>query len=299
MEVSVIIPVYNVQETIEDCISSLLSQSLSSENYEIIVVDNNSTDNTKRIIKKLPVRYVYEAYPSVYKARNTGVAFSSGDIIAFIDGDCIADKDWLPEGINVMQTYEIAAGKINPLSAKKNYLYYYDLIVLRAEPEKINKDINICAGNFFVSRKLFEELGGFKNTIVTAGDSLLSMEAKKRGYPIGFAPRAIVYHPVDPFRIRFGRCFREGKGAILKDNYKLVKAYKHAKLRLYLSKILNFIRITKAKLVLVKEAYQKKHISSPKMIILSLLVILFVINEYAGVVVAKYFRNLNSLLAIR
>ena len=299
MQVSVIIPVYNAQETIENCICSLFNQSLSSEYYEIIVVDNNSSDSTKKILKKLPVHYVYEANPSVYKARNTGVAISSGDIIAFLDGDCIASKDWLAEGIKVMENYEIAAGKIYPLPSKKKYLYYYDVIVLRAYPKKVNEDINICAGNFFVSRKLFEQIGGFISSIVTAGDSLLSMQAKTRGYRVGLAPKAIVYHPVDPYRIRLGRCFREGKGSILKDNYKLAKADKLEKRMLYFSKILNFIRIMKNRLMLVQDAHLKKYISRKEMIILSLFVIIFIINEYAGVLAAKYFKNLTSLLAIR
>ena len=78
--ISVIVPLYNAGKTLDACIQSILNQNYPKKNYEIIVVDNHSTDNSADIIKKYPVQYVFEKFPSPFKARNTGVKQSKGDI---------------------------------------------------------------------------------------------------------------------------------------------------------------------------------------------------------------------------
>ena len=90
MKISVIVPVRNNEEMIGDCIESLLAQDYPKEDYEIIVVDNNSTDKTTDIIKKYPVKYLHEEKTGRGIARNTAVKTAFGEIIAFTDSDYIA-----------------------------------------------------------------------------------------------------------------------------------------------------------------------------------------------------------------
>lgn len=82
---------------LEDTLLSLVKQTRIPE--EVIVVDNGSSDNTKEIAAnfsgKLNIKYILEREKGVPAARNTGIKSSSGDIIAFIDDDCLADKEWL------------------------------------------------------------------------------------------------------------------------------------------------------------------------------------------------------------
>jgi len=96
--VSVIIPVHNGQQTLGQCLSSVLGQAYAR--YEVIVVDNNSTDKTKEIIvgfqaKHKHLSYVFEPHKSRGAARNAGVKAARGDVIAMIDADCTAPSDWL------------------------------------------------------------------------------------------------------------------------------------------------------------------------------------------------------------
>ena len=104
--ISVVVPVLNGQATIKDCVKSLLSQSYPSARYEIIIVDNGSTDRTIRILNSCQnsLRLLRETKKGSYAARNTGISCAAGSIIAFTDSDCIADKDWL---IHISKPFQI------------------------------------------------------------------------------------------------------------------------------------------------------------------------------------------------
>ncbi|MAF13992.1 MAG: hypothetical protein CMI53_03820 [Parcubacteria group bacterium] len=96
--VSVIVPVYNGASTLVRCLESLASQTYS--NYEVIVVDNNSTDKSKDIInsyenRNKKFRYIFESKKSRGNARNTGIKNAKGEILLFTDADCIVPNDWI------------------------------------------------------------------------------------------------------------------------------------------------------------------------------------------------------------
>ena len=99
---SVIIPVYNGQATLKKCLDSVLDQTY--DNYEIIVVDNNSHDNSKNIIEEFKtkdqrIKYVFEKRQGVGLARNAGLDKAQGDIILFLDSDCTVPQNWIAEMI--------------------------------------------------------------------------------------------------------------------------------------------------------------------------------------------------------
>ncbi len=96
--VSIIVPVYNGEKTLAQCLDAVLKQTYPS--YEVIVVDNHSTDRTKEIIgsfqeKSDKVCYVFEGYRRRGAARNAGIRVAKGDIIAMIDADCLPPSDWI------------------------------------------------------------------------------------------------------------------------------------------------------------------------------------------------------------
>ncbi len=94
--ISVIVPVYNSEEFLEACIQGLLAQCYPEGAYEIIMVDNNSTDGSIGIISRYPrIRLFREQRQGAYAARNRGLEKAKGSIIAFTDSDCIPDADWL------------------------------------------------------------------------------------------------------------------------------------------------------------------------------------------------------------
>src|SRR3990167_5093364 len=101
IDISVIVPFHNAEKHIEQCITALLSQSFPSSFYEIIMVDNNSTDNSIKVIMKYPqIKLLSEKKQGSYAARNRGVAESKGSVIAFTDSDCIPVPEWLGRNLS-------------------------------------------------------------------------------------------------------------------------------------------------------------------------------------------------------
>lgn len=93
--ISVIVPTYNEESNIEQCLQSLANQSIPRSEYEIIVVDGNSKDRTREIAEKYADLVFIQTRKKVGGARNDGAEASKGDIIATTDADCIIPRDWL------------------------------------------------------------------------------------------------------------------------------------------------------------------------------------------------------------
>ena len=113
--ISIIVPVYNAQSCIAGLVESLLGQNHPEKLTEIIIVDNNSTDQTKEIIKQYPVILLEEnEIQSSYAARNKGIRCAHGEILAFIDADCIAAENWIAEGVMALENGDgdIVGGKV-------------------------------------------------------------------------------------------------------------------------------------------------------------------------------------------
>ena len=185
MYISVVVPFHNVEEYIEDCISALLSQHYPQDCYEIILVDNNSTDRTAEIARRYPqVKLLSESKVGPYAARNRGVAKSKGAIVAFTDSDCSPHEDWLQRiteamfdsvvcivqgrqrfareslGLSILSDYE-AEKAAYTFSAKTKEIYYgytNNMAVRRDVFDKIGPflELNRGADTVFVHRVIAE-----------------------------------------------------------------------------------------------------------------------------------------------
>src|SRR3989344_8376979 len=110
--VSVIIPTYNRSKTLKNTIKSLVSQSFDKEKYEILVVDNDSNDDTKEVVEKIIketdgnplIKYIFEGNAGVHFARNRGAKEAKNEILYFTDDDMEADRNVLEELIKVFHT---------------------------------------------------------------------------------------------------------------------------------------------------------------------------------------------------
>lgn len=93
--ISVVVPVYNGEHTLCDCLRSLETQNISRSSYEIIVVDDGSSDRSAAIAASSGVRVIRQANAGPAAARNAGVATSNAEWVAFTDADCVASRGWL------------------------------------------------------------------------------------------------------------------------------------------------------------------------------------------------------------
>lgn len=123
MDVSIIVPVYNSRKFLPGLIKSLLSQDFHGS-YEIIIVDDGSTDGTDGLMKTVPskkLHYIKQANSGPASARNTGLKRAHGRIIAFTDGDCMPERDWISEmvrsfgrGVDAVEGRIETRGKVYP-----------------------------------------------------------------------------------------------------------------------------------------------------------------------------------------
>ncbi|HKZ45183.1 MAG TPA: glycosyltransferase family A protein, partial [archaeon] len=93
--ISVIVPAYNSEKTIDSCIKSLLNQSFPKKQYEIIIVDDGSSDKTAEVASKYCVRLFKRPHKGPAAARNFGAKHARGNILLFTDSDCVPDKRWI------------------------------------------------------------------------------------------------------------------------------------------------------------------------------------------------------------
>ena len=267
IEISVIISTYNRDTSLKDTIESLLSQSLSKNNFEIIIVDNNSNDNTSKLAseynknKAHSIRYVLEKEQGLSKARNRGSKEAKGEIITFIDDDAIADKYLLEKILDVYDHYpqaSIIGGKIKPVWSinkpswlTKNLETYYSLLDLGDEIMEINFPQTPFGCNFSIKRQLFLDLGGFSADLGRTGTNLLSGEeiylcylSELNNNKSYYVPKAIVYHRIPPERLNryflIKRSFYQGISNIVFQ--KICKKNKNYSLLTYLTKLKNIIK---------------------------------------------------------
>lgn len=209
-KVSVVVPVRNAENTIELCLRSLMKQSYAKT--EVIVVDNMSTDKTKEKITRYPVILLEEKKINSYAARNTGIREASGEVIAFIDSDCVATSDWIRSLVKYYSDINIGGvgGQILPyinhkprsiiekyaISAKCYPTYPYKT----EKPIVLNRQRGILlAGVLFTAnasyrKSILDELGGFDENLKSGGDIDMSYRVQDIGYKLIWDPQAIVYH---------------------------------------------------------------------------------------------------------
>lgn len=195
--VSVIVPAYNAQETIQDCLDSLASQSY--ENFEVIVVDNNSTDETRKIAGSYDktVKLYSEGKKGSFAARNTGVEKSQGEILAFIDSDCVAPEDWLLNLTKpITEDSEVAVYGGSSDSQETRWSRTEHAFEEGVISEfRVGRYVNMGdTKNLGVTRKVFDELGGFDESFLFSSDTDFGLRLVEAGYRIRLAEGCRVRH---------------------------------------------------------------------------------------------------------
>jgi len=197
MLISVIIPAYNAKSTIIKTLTFLHQQDYNDE-IEIIVV-NSSQDNIKEIIQsKFPDVNVIQLEKRAFTgdAKNVGLKKARGNIIAFIDSDCIAEKNWLSTIKKLYtQGYKLVGGSIgnmNPGNIVSKAEYFLELIQL--SPGSRARYVSlISTANCFFAREIFDKHGNFP-TIRKGVDMLFSYNLIEKKEKILFSPEMKIYH---------------------------------------------------------------------------------------------------------
>lgn len=196
---SVIVPTYNSGKTLIACLQSLTNQTVSKEQYEIIVVDDGSTDNTADIAAKFDVKYVAQTNQGPAAARNYGVQNTVGDIILFTDADCVPDYDWIRQMIEPFKDSEVTGVKGTYKTKQKELTAGFAQAEFEDRYELLKKSSTIDMVDTYSAafrKDVFLKMGGFDESFTVANneDTDLSYRLATAGYKLVFNPQAYVYH---------------------------------------------------------------------------------------------------------
>ncbi len=194
--ISVVIPAHNAAATIPRTLAALAAQDLDGE-YEVIVVDDDSEDETAAIAKAAPgsVTVIRQPRSGAGSARNRGVEAAAAAVIAFTDADCVPDPDWLSAGLAALERFDLVQGLV--VADPGTPRHPFDRTVEVGGPTGLFETANL-----FVSRDAFDRAGGFSDWAAAAidepfgEDAVFGWDARRSGARFGFEPRARVAHAV-------------------------------------------------------------------------------------------------------
>lgn len=215
---SVIIATYNGHDYIDRCLESFTRQSIESNVFEVIIVNNNSTDDTNQIVLKYVNQFDYyflleENNPGVSYARNKGIRHAKGKYICFIDDDAYADENWLKNVLlafqNISPKPAVVGGRILPYYTTKKPEWFYDFLEIRTKGNdaKFLSKSECYSGfpesNYSVRKDVLEEVGYFSTDLGPKGEKMKFGEGSELSrriaekYPyFWYDPDIFVYHLV-------------------------------------------------------------------------------------------------------
>jgi GT2 family glycosyltransferase len=196
--ISVVVASYNGGRTLETCLASL--EKLNYPAYEIILVDDGSTDDTRRIASEHPrVHYIFQENKGLSVARNTGISAATGEVVAFTDSDCRADEDWLHYSIGDLLSSDFAGvGGHNFLPPEDSWVAAA-VMVSPGGPAHVmlnDRDAEHIPGcNMAFYKWALDQIGGFDPIYRKAGDDVdVCWRLQQCGHRIGFSAAGFVWH---------------------------------------------------------------------------------------------------------
>ncbi|MBF0516056.1 MAG: glycosyltransferase [Nitrospirae bacterium] len=204
---SVIVPAYNAQASISRCVEALLGQTIAPETYEVIIIDDGSTDKTGEIVSGYPVRYFKKPNGGPASARNMGVREAAGQIILFTDADCVVSQTWAEEMLRPFSDPAVSAVKgayrtnQRQLTARFSQVEFEERFAMLRKSDSIDM-IDTYSAAF--KKDVFTGAGGFDESFPVANneDTDLSYKLSAAGHKMVFNGSAIVYHLNHPASVR-------------------------------------------------------------------------------------------------
>lgn len=243
MKASVIIPSYNAEKTIKKCVESVLAQNLG-QGFEIIIVDDGSSDNTKNIVKefikknknkKIEIKLLEQKNSGPAFARNSGAKVAKGEVIVFTDSDCDAEKNWLKEMLSPFSNAKVVGVQGAYKTKQKSLIARFIQAEIEERYERMKKaECLDWIGSYSAAyrKEIYFKEGGFDSNfkIASGEDPDFSYRLSEKGYSLVFNPNAIVYHTHPEslekyLRKKFGHAFwrvtlySKHRQKMMKDSY--------------------------------------------------------------------------------
>lgn len=230
---SIIIPVYNDLEDLSKVLQALNNQTIDRDTYEIIVVDNGSTEPVEAVVNKFNnVTYLLEDIhlKSPYSCRNRGIEVSNGDVIILLDSTCIPEPNWLKNGLDCLYKMEadmISSNVLFDFREKITAGKLYDSNNLRIESTIKNRGA-VMTASLFVRRELFDKIGKFPEGVRSGADIRWTQKATNNGFTLKFCRNSVAKKKARTFVESVKKQWRVGKGrpAVWKERGRNINVFK-------------------------------------------------------------------------
>ena len=217
------------------CIEASMRQDIPADDYEIIVVDDGSTDDTAEVVKRYPVRLAAQANSGPAAARNHGAGLSRGGILVFTDSDCVPERDFLRKITSCFDDPKVMGAQGSYRTAQRGFVARFCQAEIETRYSMMSKKDGIdFIGSYAAAyrREAFFACNGFDESYTAASgeDTDLSYEMHERGMRLVFRPEAVVFHRHPAtikkyLRTKFYRgywrvrLYRKHPQKVLKDSY--------------------------------------------------------------------------------
>lgn len=214
---SVIIPVYNDADELKRVLTALEKQTVPSETFEIIVVDNDSTDHTRQVVSSFKgVKYLIENVHlnSPYSCRNRGIEISGGGVIILLDGTCIPEPEWMENGLKCLERKDadiISSHVIFDFRGRVTAAKIYDSNNLSKKSVVENKGVAKTA-SLFVRKKVFDKFGTFPEGVRSGADVRWTRLATHLGFRLAYCHHSVARKKARTYFQSIKKQWRVGKG---------------------------------------------------------------------------------------
>ena len=199
------------------CIEALLTQTYPADRVQIVIVDNDSDDDTRQVVGRYPVELVVERTShGPYAARNAGIRVATGEVIAFTDASCVPSEGWLTNGVHALleSGADLVGGKVTfTFSARPTVGEGVDALINVDVEASIANHRACMTGNLFVRRAVLAEIGAFDASRRSGGDMRWTRRASDAGFRLVYAAHAEVSYPARPLGPLLRKQYRVGRGA--------------------------------------------------------------------------------------
>jgi glycosyltransferase involved in cell wall biosynthesis len=227
---SVIVPVYNEIDSLQNLLDSFEEQTLSDDNYEALFIDDHSTDGSEELIAKFSQKHDNvrhernEENQGAYPSRNVGIQKAQNEVLVFVDGDTILDNDLLEVYHEEFHRRDIVAavGRSKTVHASKMWEVIDEKHRYAEEHERDDKSFPLFNGrNSAVRKEAAEEIGGFDESFWRGGDEDFGVRLREAGYELEFLTEAWVKHkPERGLWNELKITFLQGEGEYNRDKNK-------------------------------------------------------------------------------